>query len=89
MTNTEQVVKPTIWNRLGFGGCPMPPQLSEAPHNIVTTYIGLNWRDWIRLCISGKLMIRTLTHFDKEVIPGVSLTAMSILPPDYKLPRRP
>ena len=82
------VHKPTLWERLGFRECyaPRPPEMEEAPGwseswFIVVTRVHLDWKDRLRLLISGNLMIDHAIKTDVPIARSQATSAISVLPP--------
>jgi hypothetical protein len=77
-----------FWSWLGFGECraPRPEQDEQAPGFapswfIVGTRASLDWKDRIRLLISGKLMVEQAIKTDVPIARSRSTSAISVLPP--------
>jgi hypothetical protein len=91
-----KVEKPTIWQRLGFGNCDAPyfddDQFGEgwAPGQISTSvYAVLDWRDRLRVLISGRIKTATAIKTDHVVVQSYSACNFSVLPPRTALPWNP
>lgn len=85
--------KPTIWHRLGFGECSAPhledDQFDDrfAPGQISTSVYGvLDWRDRLRVLISGRIKTATAIKTDVVVVQSYSECAFSVLPPGAGMP---
>lgn len=79
---------PTIWQRLGFGRCRAPrPEEDEyaegfAPSWLVTGVVcHLDWRDRLRVLVSGNLHVECALKTDVVVERSRSTSAVSVLPP--------
>jgi hypothetical protein len=82
------VQKRTIWQRLGFGTCqaPRPDEEEDAPGwapswFIVETRADLDWKDRLRVLVTGRLMIQSAIKTDVTISRSRATTAISILPP--------
>ena len=82
------VHKPTLWERMGFGTCraPRPSEMEEAEGwaeswFIVVTRAHLDWKDRLRLLISGNLMIDHAIKTDVPIGRSQATSAISVLPP--------
>ncbi len=80
--------RPTIWQRLGFGSCGTPDMddLEDAEGFVVSYLITgvivvLDWRDRLRVLISGKIEIVAATKTDVIVSKTLSRSKVSVLPP--------
>lgn len=80
--------KPTIWHRLGFGECRAPRPDSEeylegfAPSwLIVGTRIHLDWKDRLRMLVTGNLMVECAVKTDATISKSQASSAVSVLPP--------
>lgn len=77
---------PTIWQRLGFGGC-SSPNLDDvdddyAPGAIgIVTTVRFDWLDRLRILVSGNVMVNTRCRTDVIVERSMSRSAVSVLPP--------
>lgn len=59
-----------------------------APSYMVTdTYSYLDWKDRLRVLVSGKLRLKTQTKTDVIVTKMVSTSALTVLPPYYHMER--
>lgn len=94
MTSAATYQKPafSIWRALGFGTC-VAPRMEEfdedtrfAPARFQTdTIIVLDWKDRLRVLVSGKVMCTVSTKTAVAVPPGaISHSAISVLPPYFK-----
>lgn len=87
--NFAQPGKRTVWGRLGFGSKRIPrfeddehPDL--APHWMTSHVIGvLDWKDRLRVLISGKIEVVVSTKTDVPVTKAVSKSNLGVLPPSY------
>ena len=82
------VHRPTAWERLGFGECHAPrPDIPEddpefaASVLIVTTRVHLDWKNRLRMLISGDLMVDHAIKTDVPVGRSQATSAISVLPP--------
>lgn len=82
-----QTYKPTLWKRLGFGHCSAPvmdeedyPQLAPGALSL-DTYLHFDWKDRIRLLISGNAMVSVRCKTNVIIDHAVSLSRTSVLPP--------
>lgn len=78
----------TIWQRLGFGRARAPrPEADEylegfAPSwFVVGTYCHLDWRDRLRVLISGNLHVEQAVKTDVLIGRSRAHSAVSVLPP--------
>lgn len=80
-----------FWNWLGFGYAfsRVPDALAEAEGwapgcNVMSTMIAVDWKDRLRVLVSGKAMVQISTQMD--VMPGRmrSWSDFRVLPPSYK-----
>ena len=82
-----------IWLALGFGACSNPnPWPDEMPgfapaYVTVNTIAVLDWRDRLRVLLSGKLMVAASVKTDVMVGKAETASHVSVLPP-YSSPRR-
>lgn len=83
--------KPTIWQRLGFGECRAPRPDDEehlegyAPSwFMVVTRAHLDWKDRLRLLVTGNLMVECALKTDVAIGKSKASTAVSILRPCRK-----
>jgi hypothetical protein len=90
-----QAWRPTIWHRLGFGMAYVPPpdedqerHLSEQGYCegalVTDTFAHLDWKDRLRLLVSGRLMVHVRTQTDVMVRKSMSQSAVRVLPPGFK-----
>lgn len=88
--NACQAYKPTIWNRLGFGTCSARiededhPDLAKA-YISSDTYAHFDWKDRLRILVSGKVMVSLATKTSVMVEKAISASKVSVLPPNYPL----
>lgn len=92
---TYFVVKPRtlrqkIFSRLGFGTCTARPQMEEIegfPPSWITahTYIRLDWKDRLRVFVSGRLFVAQAIQTDVEVSQSVITTRTSVPAPGTSL----
>jgi hypothetical protein len=82
--------RPTLWNRLGFGACAahVPDHVDEAPEWApgalsTETRIVLDWRDRLRVLLSGRMMVSLKTKTDVPVRRALSVSSVSVLPPSF------
>lgn len=84
------ISKPTFWQRLGFGECSehwMEDVEGYAPAYLATSTITfLDWRDRLRVLISGKVMTASATKTDVVVARATTKSRFSVLPPNYRSP---
>lgn len=88
------ITKPTIWQRLGFGECNAPHLADEdfdpviySPGQISTSvYAVLDWRDRLRVLISGRIKTATAIKTDNMVVRSYSSCSFSVLPPRAGMP---
>ena len=94
--------RPTIGERLtrwlGFGQARVQPpddwtddteSAVFAPGYLISeTRILFDWKDRIRILISGKAMVSMATRTDVLVSRSESISSCSVLPPWYKFKRR-
>jgi hypothetical protein len=80
--------RPTIWQRLGFGECSAPrPEEEEhlegfaASWLMTDTRIRLDWKDRLRVLLSGNLMVSCATKTDHPVGKCFSRSAVSVMAP--------
>ncbi len=78
-TNTYKIIRPTIWQRLGFGTCLAPDV--EPPRLATRIILVLDWRDRLRVLLSGRIMVAVGVEIDEPVRAKASLSRMSVLPP--------
>lgn len=77
-----------LWWRLGFREC--HAYFDEEIEGFVPSYMTtvvygyLDWKDRIRLLISGKIMVHAATKTDKPIDRAITRSVVSILPPNYK-----
>lgn len=88
--NYYQEYKPTLWNRMGFNTCYASiedadhPDLAEA-HITTHIFTHFDWRDRIRILLSGKIMTAIATKTSTPVEKAVSASKVSVLPPNYPI----
>jgi len=82
--------RPTIWQRLGFGSCGTPnmDDLEDAKgfvaaYLVTGTIVVFDWRDRLRVLVSGKIEVVAATKTDVIVSKTLSRSKVSVLPPDY------
>jgi hypothetical protein len=80
--------KPTIWHRLGFGEVSAPrPEEDETIEGyapswfIVGTRVHLDWRDRLRVLITGNLMVESAVKTDAVINKSYATSAVGVLPP--------
>lgn len=77
--------RPTIWQRLGFGYAHAPrPELADgwAPSwFVVGSVCHLDWRDRLRVLISGNLHVEAAVKTDVIISRSRATSAVSVLPP--------
>lgn len=79
--------RPSIWKRLGFGVAAVPPEPDPYPDGcvegaIVTdAIVFLDWRDRLRLLVSGRLNVVSRIVTDARVVFAVTSTSTSVLAP--------
>lgn len=78
----------SVWRFLGFGTAhaPRPEDLDEHPDwapawFIVTTRAHLDWRDRLRVLVSGNVHIDQAVKTDVPIGRSLSTSAVSVLPP--------
>jgi hypothetical protein len=78
----------SLWRALGFGTCaaPRPGELAEHPDwapswFIITTRARLDWRDRLRVLVSGNLCIDQAVKTDVPIARSRSTSAISVEPP--------
>lgn len=83
------VHRPSVWERLGFKGAYVPrPDADEqvpgyAPSWIICeTFAYLDWRDRLRVLLSGRFMVQVALKTDVEVRRHSASSAVGVLPPD-------
>jgi hypothetical protein len=88
--------KPTFWERvqkfLGYGDCLQPdfegdPRAIEGyteSHLVSVTLVHLDWKDRLRLLISGRLVVRFSTKTDKIIEKAYSKSNVSVAPVGYR-----
>ena len=91
--NAYQETRRTIWDRLGFGfrrsaelldwkvTAPKPSDWFVPGVLTTGTWIKLDWRDRLRLLLSGTLLVETYTRTDVEVRRCESRNAIGIMAP--------
>jgi hypothetical protein len=84
--------KPTIWHRLGYGACHVDfPDEDEPtlPPGAISTdiYIRLDWRDRLRLFVTGCLFVSVKTKTNVVVETAISRSGVGILWP-AAMPKR-
>jgi len=82
----------SIWKKLGFGSCWVELKDEEfpgmPPGAIATdTQIRLGFLDRLRVLISGKVYVALKTKTDVIVETAISKSAVSVLPPTWKMSR--
>jgi len=83
--------KRTIWSHLGFGTCSAFFEDDDeddgfAPGSLLTETFGhFDWRDRLRVLVSGKIMISARTKTDVPVDTAVTVSKVSILPPSWSM----
>lgn len=95
--NRSEQRKANLWQRLGFGHCSAPYLGEErfetpqwAPGQISTSaYAVLDWRDRLRVLISGRIKTATAIKTDVVVVQTYSECAFSVLPPGAPMPWNP
>ena len=82
------VHRPTIWERLGFGACLAPrPDADEHAEGfepswiVCTTHVHLDWRDRLRVLVSGHLMVDLALKTDVPVKRHSASSVMGVMPP--------
>lgn len=85
--------RPTIWERLGFHDAHAPrPDEQELADGwapswfIVRTGVHLDWRDRLRVMISGNLRVEQVIKTDVEIKRSDAASAVGILPPGAMSP---
>ncbi len=78
-----------IWSRLGFGHAYAAhpededhPEFSEG-HIVTDTISVLDWFDRLRVLVSGKVMVQTVTKTDVVVSRSRSWACFRTLPPNF------
>ena len=91
--NTYEAKPRTLWQRLGFGTCSTPDMddLEDvegfAPAYLESVNISvLDWRDRLRVLVSGKVMVVIAAKTDVVVRRAMSRGKISVLPPNHPLP---
>jgi hypothetical protein len=83
-----QPVPRTLWQRLGFGHAAVPREALDdrdgfAPGALITrNTIYLDWRDRLRMLVTGRLELVVASKTDKVVGQAVSWSRVSVLPPE-------
>lgn len=76
--------RPTIWHRLGFGNAYVaPPEDDEANSMVTVSTIVLDWKDRLRVLLSGRLSHFIRTQTDVQVIRAMSVSDAKVLPPKW------
>lgn len=87
----------SFWRWLGFGACrarfadddPNDPEINPgspyAPgYMMVETVNVLDWRDRLRVLVSGRVMVSIAVRTDKVITKSISVGACSVLRPSFK-----
>jgi hypothetical protein len=87
----------SLWRWLGFGTCharfadddPLNPEINPkspfVPSYMMTETVAvLDWKDRLRILVSGKLMVSVATRTDVIVFKCQSVSKVSVVPPNYK-----
>lgn len=79
------VQRPTVWRRLGFGGRGLLPAAEHpdfAPSElIVVTTCSFDWKDRLRLLISGRIQVEARGQTDVAIKRSLGRSAVGVLPP--------
>ncbi len=89
MQNEQSISKPTLMQRLFPGGLPPSPDYDaeNGEKCIVTKVISvLDWKDRLRLLISGKTSVNVTVVIDDSGEPLKSASRFHVLPPGYNVP---
>ena len=88
--------RPTIWQRLGFGACAVPNMDDLEDSGLAPAHLSTNttavfdWRDRLRILVSGKVMVETAVKTDVIVKVMICRSSVSVLPPDWPVsPQEP
>jgi len=80
--------KRTIWHRLGYGSrrASRFDDLDDSPewapgHVVTEVRAYLDWRDRLRLLVSGRLMVEVTMKTDAPVMRSLSSSAIGVMPP--------
>ena len=83
-----------FWSWLGCGKCRAPrPEEDEFAEGyapswfIVETFVCLDWKDRLRLLLSGKAMVQAAVKTDVQITRSRSTSAFSVLRPAHDLRR--
>lgn len=78
------LLKRLIWRLFPFRfpDCPKLPAGASGLETIVETKatVVLDWRDLLRILISGKIVVKTRTLLDKEDVRAIETTSVSYIP---------
>ena len=89
------VHRPTIWERLGFKECGAPWMKDEdfpelPPGRLITeTNVYFDWKDRLRILMSGKVRVAVSTKSNVIVDTAISMSEVSVLPPNFPLRPKP
>ena len=82
--------KPTLWDRLGFGHAYARlededyPEMAEAFLHI-DSYVHFDWKDRLRILLSGKVMLAVATKTNVFVEKAISVSSVKVLSPTYSM----
>lgn len=86
-----QGVRRTIWQRLGFKQVRCTAFVDDddpmfAPgYMLLETACVFDWKDRLRILVSGKVMISQSIRTDNHVIARKTASVVGVLPPDYEV----
>lgn len=80
----------SLWRQLGFGTCHASfdeDEHSEMAEACLTAgaYCYIDWKDRLRLLVSGKLMVDIAIKTDVIVRKSIAKSNISILPPTWRI----
>ena len=90
--NTMSISRRTLIQRLFPGRLPPAPDFDDdAGQDVLTTtsITVLNWKDKIRVLISGKIKVQISIVLSAVVDPLETVGNFHVLPPNYPLPSKP
>lgn len=78
-----------LWSRLGFGHAhverPADVEGFCGGYCMADVFSHLDWRDRLRVLVSGKVMVQTAMQTDVGVRKMRSVSTLKVLPPNYPM----